>query len=110
VKNPAAQQNVVTETVNQDMPLLRAKENLTLARERVLAGKYKAARMPLKSAAEALANYQKLSPGPHANEAGDLRLQMDAYADRVGRDHSDALDRIRDWSGKVDAWQKEQAR
>jgi hypothetical protein len=101
----AAQQNVVTETANENLPLLRAKQNLTLARTRVLEGKYKDARMPLKSAAQALADYEKLSAGPHASEAGDMRLAISAYADRVGRDHSDALDRIQDWSSKVDSWQ-----
>lgn len=106
----AVEKGVVTESANFYVPLLRARENLDLARERVLEGKYKDAKMPLLAAAQALANYQKLSPGPHAGDAGYLRARIDGYAADIAHRHGDALDRIRNWSETVDRWCAEMTR
>lgn len=89
---------------SRHLPLLRALENLDLARARVAEGKYKEARMPLKSAAQALADYQGTKGHPRAQEAGIMRTEMDAYADKIGRDHSDATRLIQDWYDTVKAW------
>jgi hypothetical protein len=101
----AAVQNEVTRTTTtSDLPLLKVRQNLMLARARVEESKYKDAAAPLRAAAEGLAEYQRLNPGPHATEAGLMRQQIQQYARTVGREHSDALDRISDWWEKSTAW------
>ncbi len=98
---PAAVVNVR----NQDaMPLLKAKQNLELAKVRVLDGKYKDAVMPLRAAAEGLADYERVSPGPHAQDAEYLRQQLLSYSDQVTHHHDEADVRIDGWLDQVNAW------
>jgi len=104
--------NSVTQSrVTGDMPLLRAKSNLELARTRILNGKYKDARAPLRAAAQALADFQRQFPGPHAEDADRMRQQMLEYADRIDDHRSDILDRINaTWLDPIAKWQQEGTR
>lgn len=97
-------QAITIQSGTRHLPLLSALENLDLARARVAEGKYKDARMPLKSAAQALADYQRTKGSPRAESAGIMRTEMDAYADRIGRDHSDAARLIENWYDTVRNW------
>jgi hypothetical protein len=90
-----------------DMPLLRAREDLRLARYRVLDGKYKDARAPLASAGQALAEYARMNPGPHADRARVMEQDIDAYARNIAHDHSDAADRINGWLDTANSWSRE---
>ena len=96
---------VVEKSVNGDLPLLRVKENLDLARTRVLENKAKEAAAPLEAAVRGLDQYAKLlSPGPRVEEARYLAGQIDSYAGTVRRDHSHALEFIDVWLDKVNTW------
>jgi hypothetical protein len=94
-------------TVETDLPLLRAREDLLLARNRALDGQYKDAEAPLRSAGDALAEYARLNPGPHGTRALEMRQSMDDYAHIIHHDHSDALDRINGWLGTTDRWYRD---
>jgi hypothetical protein len=102
----AAVQAAVTHqtSVQTDMPLLRVREDLRLARYRVLDGKYKDAEAPLTSAGQALAEYARINPGPHADEARAMQRDIEAYASNITHDHSDAAARIDGWMDTANTW------
>ena len=86
------------------MPLLKVRQNLQLAKARVLEDKYKEAAAPLRAAAEGLAQYQLLFPGPRAETAEAMRQEMETYARNIARDHVRAADKIDDWLQPVQQW------
>lgn len=100
----AVQKSVVNESVQGDMPLLRVKENLMLAKARIQESKPKAAAMPLRAAARALADYRVQAPAANSAEAEVMRQEMESLAENIKRGHAVALDRIAAWSEKIDAW------
>jgi hypothetical protein len=85
-------------------PLWRAKLALEMARARVLENRYADASASLRDASKALADYEKASPGPHAETARFIRGELDSYASQIVRNHADALDRIDLWRQPVDQW------
>jgi hypothetical protein len=95
---------MVQSSGNTYMPLMKAKENLQLARARVLDGKPKDAAAPLRAAAEALADWERQAPGPHTQEAESMRQSMLAYANNIHKDHADAVERITSWLTPVEQW------
>jgi ABC-type amino acid transport substrate-binding protein len=101
------QTGVVQTTANDEMPLMRARENLELARARILENKYADAVVPLRAAAQALADFQKMYPGPRAEQAEFMRQQIAQYAGMVRHDHSDAADRIKSWLDPINQWYQE---
>jgi hypothetical protein len=97
--------DVVTSSFTGAMPLVQAKDNLNLATARVKDGKFKDAILPLKSASRALQSFAHQEPQPrHADLAAKIALDMDAYADRIEKDHQDASGRIAGWLDQVTAW------
>jgi hypothetical protein len=104
------QEAVVHVSANQDVPLLRAHQNLELARARVLEDKYKGAAAPRRSAAQALDDFNRLVPGPHGTTATYMAQDMRAYAGRINRDRGDAMTNIEMWLDRVDKWDREMIR
>jgi len=92
------------------MPLLEARQNLRLARMRVLEDKYKDARAPLEAAVQDLADYEKLSSGPHARDAAYLRDKIEAFAHVVAHRPADALMQIDAWLDPIEKWYDEGTR
>jgi len=88
-------------------PLWRAKLALETARARVLENRYDAASGALRDTAHALADYEKLSPGPHAETARFIRQEIESYGPQIARRHEDALDRIDLWRGPIDEWYRD---
>jgi hypothetical protein len=86
-------------------PLLKAKLALEMARGAVLENRFDDAAKALRDASKALADYEVLSPGPHAETSAFIRQEIDSYARRIVRDHSDALDHIDLWLIPVNKWQ-----
>lgn len=105
----AVSNSVVRTQVNANMPLLRARENLMLAKSRVLEDKSGAAAMPLRSAAQALADYEAVAPATRAAKAASMRQELEAYAGKVGRDRENAAQQIDYWLGPIDQWNSEDA-
>ena len=98
---------VIRSTVQGNMPLLEARQNLRLARMRVMEDKYKDAKAPLEAAALNLRDFEELSPGPHAQDAEYLRQKIEAYARIVSHRPADALNQIDAWLDPIDHWYQE---
>jgi hypothetical protein len=103
----AIPESVVQTTVEGNMPLLEARQNLRLARMRVEEGHYKDAAVPLRAAADDLADYERLSPGPLGQNAEYFRQQITDYASTVAKDHQEAGARIDYWLGFIDKWYRQ---
>ena len=88
-----------------EMPLRMVRQNLELAKTRVMEGKYHDAELPLKSAAQALGDYEKRVSGPEAANIEAARQAMLGYAARVSHDHDGAADRIDSWLSMVHGWE-----
>jgi hypothetical protein len=104
----AVQSSVVRQEYQGSLPLLKAQQNLSLARSRIAEGKFKDAVSPLRAAAQGLAEYETFSPD-HALAAENMREQIDTYAHEIRHDHADALQRIDLWSSRVNQWQSGKA-
>ena len=101
----AVQSDVTTKSFSGDFPLAQAKDNLDLALARVRDGKYKDAILPLKSAARALDRFAHQSPAPPpADMAARFSVGMDAFGERLAKDHGDAANRITAWLDQVTDW------
>jgi hypothetical protein len=98
---------LIRTNVEGNMPLLGAQQNLRLARMRVLEQKFKDARAPLRAAAQDLADYEKLSPGPRAQDAEYLRGQIEAYSRTIAHDHAAAANQIDAWLAPIEKWNGE---
>jgi hypothetical protein len=77
------------------MPLRMVQQNLELAKARVAQGKYHDAEMPLKSAAQALGDYDRAGAGAQATQVETARQEMLKFADHIS--HEDAMARIDAW-------------
>jgi hypothetical protein len=104
----AVQSRVVRQEYQGSLPLLKAQQNLSLARSRIAEGKFKDAVAPLRAAAQGLAQYETLSPD-HAAAAETMREQIDAYANDIRHNHADAFQRIDLWASRVNQWQSGKA-
>jgi hypothetical protein len=100
----AAVENLVHTSANdQNVPLLQARQNLLLARARIVDGKASDAVLPLRQAGNALAQFEHQSQGPMAQQAEDMRQNIDAMARHIKADAS--LEKIDDWLHTVQKWQ-----
>lgn len=104
-----AEQSVDTGTVETNMPLVRARENLSLASVEAKSGKYSQAGADLKAAASALKNYGQDSKAPHAKDAANLGSQINSAAAKVKSDHSMATQNIDKWWNKIADWTGEKS-
>jgi len=94
---------VHTDTSTYPEALLQAHQNLMLARARVVNQEYKAAVMPLREAEHALSNFEQRDQGPLAQQADDMRQDIEAMASHINRNAS--VDRIDDWLHTLEQWQ-----
>ena len=102
----AIPQSVIETKVDGDVPLLRAQQNLELARSRILDGKAKAAAGPLRAAADALGEFDQLFPGPHVQASQYMQQEIRLSAENVAR--NDTLNRINVmWLPSIRKWEKE---
>lgn len=91
-----------------DVPLLRAQQNLELARARIVENKYKDAAGPLRAAAQALSEYEQSFPGPHGQNAEYMRQQMLQFADSLPDHYNDAMEHINVmWLPPIQKWEHE---
>ena len=99
-----AEQAVDTGTVQTNMPLVRARENLTLARTDVTNGRTKDAKAELSAAANALNSYAAANAqAPHANDAKNLAQQIKSSSASLAN-NSTASQKIDNWWNEVADW------
>ncbi len=92
----AVQDGVVATSVEADFPLLRARENLMLARESAEDANFGEAHAALEGASRALASYAT-SSSTHANDARMLKSQIDRYDQSIRQNHNGAVQKIEGW-------------
>jgi hypothetical protein len=92
----AVQNGVVLTAVESDLPLLKARQNLILAKALAQQGRDPSG--PLKVAADALAEYAAISSDPHASEASKLRNEIEANL------ASATTDKIDSWWTQTASW------
>ena len=85
------------------MPLLKARENLILARAAAKNKNWTEAQAALKSASNALSQYEQ-SGGTHASDAQSLQQQINSYQQNLTNDHSNATNKIDNWWSTVTDW------
>ena len=99
----AVEGSVIVESVAADMPLLRARENMVLARDSAKAGHYGQAQAQLRDASRALASYEQTSVS-HSKQAAQLKSEIDSYVQSMSTNHSDAQSRIESWWNQTADW------
>jgi YfdX protein len=77
-----------------DLPLIRARENLTLAKQMVKQQRPEAARAALQEAAQSLSAYGKQTEGAHASQVQTLRQQITELSQNLENNTSGAVDKI----------------
>lgn len=99
------QSGVILISIEGDLPLVKARQNLYLAWSAIENGDHKAAQAPLLAAADALAEYREM--GADAASASDAkRMEQDirAYAAKVSSAPANAKDQVYHWWSKVNSW------
>jgi hypothetical protein len=100
----AVQDGVGLVSVEADRPLLRARENLMLARTLAQQGHYDQVSAPLRAAADALDTYRTVNQA-HGSDAGNLSQQIRSYASSFSSaNHSDAAQKIEQWWDQTRSW------
>jgi hypothetical protein len=97
----------VTQTTG-DMPLHMARQNLEMAKARMTEGKYHDAVLPLRSAAQALGNYETRFTGHQAANIDTMRQEMLNMAAHVSHEHDTAVARIDAWLEMTRQWPEAQ--
>lgn len=101
----AVQNGVSMVSIAADRPLLRARENLILARQAAEQGQYARMQAPLMAAARALDTYCSGSDIQHAEEARQLSREIRAYAGGLtGQSQPGSVDRIDGWWELAGSW------
>jgi hypothetical protein len=90
-----------------DMPLLKARDNLMLARTALGGGKNGAIEAPLRSAAEALGDFaHTTSSGQDAASAEAMQKEILAYAHSTSEKHDDTAQRLNAWLERIEQWHR----
>jgi hypothetical protein len=97
------QEGVQIEATEADMPLVKARENLILARSNAREGKYGETQAALQAASKALGTYAQEN-GPHASAARDLQQQIDSADKDLQQNHADILTKINQWWNTTADW------
>jgi hypothetical protein len=99
----AVQDGVVVASVAADLPLLKARENMVLARDAADRDHYHEAHAALQAASEALNQYSN-EQNPHGADARALREEIDTYNQTIEQNHADASTKIEEWWDRMADW------
>jgi hypothetical protein len=91
------QQSVVLEQSATRMPLVRARQNLTLASTAAAQSNWQQVQVQLQASARALGDYAKVAPAGDLGDVHVLQQQISSYASTVAKQHDDAASRINGW-------------
>ena len=99
----AVQNGVVVTSVASDLPLVRARENMVLARDAASRGNYKDAHAALTAASQALDKYAS-NQGIHSADARTVKSQIDTFNQSIEQNHADAESKIDSWWDRAADW------
>ena len=100
----AIPESLIRTKVEGTMPLLEARQDLSLALIRVQERRFHAAVAPLGETAQDLAEFERLVPGPIAQDAEYFRQRIDSYASQLPRHHAYAVGEIEYFQSFIDQW------
>ncbi len=95
---------IVVMKVQEEYPLLAARENLGLAELAIRSGRYNEAEAALKEAATTLNQYASGHSAHRPNEAKSLSKRMDALSQTIKQNHTDSASKIDTWWNEVNGW------
>lgn len=97
------QDSVILVSVGSDLPLVRARDNLVLARMDVRHGQYQKAHLDLQAACRALNAYAQ-GGGAFSGQAEALRSEIQNYNGNIQNDHAQAAANIESWWNQTAGW------
>lgn len=100
----AVQRGVSFAFVEVDLPLLRARENLMLAKTHAQAGQVQDARMTLQAAAQALETYAQRADKSRAPQAQSLQQEIEDYAQQLPQQGQPTRRKIQQTVEQIDEW------
>lgn len=101
--------SIIRTNVEGTMPLLEARQNLELARTRILESKYKDAAAPLRAAAQNLSDYERLTSAPRAQDAEYYRERIETFSRIIRNRPANAAEQIDAWLAPINKWNSEAA-
>ncbi len=97
----AVQSGIILVRVESDLPLIKARQNLALAKGMIRHGNFQAARAPLREAVNALADYS----GPRASQAEQLQIQIaQLMVSGAQQNQRMAVSQIDNWWNELADW------
>ena len=98
------QAGVIYHTVEVDLPLVRARTNLILARDALETGFVEGAKAALRVASDALERYGRGVGANRAEEAKALRGEIDRFAQELTEKTEGAPEQLMAWWQKITTW------
>lgn len=99
----AVEDGVDVASISADLPLVRARENLMLARYSAFQGNDRETRAALKEASAALTNYIDMG-GSHTSQARTLCSQIESFRNSGSQHGSNSAAQIGAWWNEVASW------
>jgi hypothetical protein len=100
-----AEASVVTGEMESNMPLVRARENLSLARDDLKQGNYTKAKVELNGTGKALKDYSTSNAkAPHAKEARNLSDQISSSTNSIAQNHTGMQQKVANWWNQLADW------
>jgi hypothetical protein len=99
----AVDADVKAESRVGDLPLIKARQNLSYALDDMRQQHFEDAVAPLRAASAGLKEYAQGQSG-HAKDARELGSRIDALAGSVQQDHNGADAKIAGWSREINGW------
>jgi hypothetical protein len=101
----AVQNSVDMVSVESDMPLVKARQNLALALNQAKQGQMSNAQAPLTEAANALNEYRQLPGAEHSSEAAQLSKDIQNFMSVMDqKSQTQASEQIQQWWNRVADW------
>jgi len=100
----AVQRGVNFAFVEVDLPLLRARENLMLAKTHMQAGEVQDARMTLEAASQALETYAQRADKSRASQVQGLQQEIENYAQQLPQQGQPTRRKSRQAAEQIDEW------
>ncbi len=106
----AVQNSVSMESVEANLPLVKARQNLALALTQCRQGQISNAQAPLREAVSALDNYQQLPGAAHSTEAAQLSKDINDFVSTMQqKTQAQTTDQIQQWWNRVADWTSPQS-
>lgn len=98
------QAGVVYHAVEVDLPLVRARTNLVIARDALDAGLIEEAKAALQVTSDALERYEQGVGEHRADEAKSIREQINQFAQELTEETEGAQERLTAWWQEITSW------